>query len=135
MQRCQICHLQHYLLFGKCVKLWHCSVDLSVKDFPHMLQVNGFSPVWILTCLVRSCFCLNIFIQYWHWLRNNPPAAEFESPELFDIEVYSPKLCFSESDCSKVRCWYSKLGCRCVKIAIGSWIPFPSPERVEIFIL
>ena len=47
---------------------WEIKVDLTVKDFPHLSHLNGFSPVCILRWRTRSLGFLKLLGQWLHWL-------------------------------------------------------------------
>ena len=61
------CHIPKLLESSICSIWCRRKFDFCEKHLPQVLHVYGFSPVWLLKCLVRCSRRLKILLQYWHF--------------------------------------------------------------------
>lgn len=63
-------------LKGHYTKMEELTCWLWINPRPHTLHLYGRSPVWILMCVLRWSFLLNLREQYWHlWMRVSFPGV------------------------------------------------------------
>lgn len=63
-----------------------CKVCFCIKPLPHVWQTNGLSPVWILWCIIKWEFLINLLPHIW---------------QRYGLSPVWVLLCFTKSDFMK----------------------------------